>query len=74
MSLVGFPRWQSGKMIHLPMQEMQGMRVQSLCWEDPLEEEVEAHSKQSCLENPTDRGARWAAVHGTAESQGRLGT
>ena len=23
----------------------------------------------SCLENPMDRGARWAAVHGVAKSQ-----
>ena len=26
----------------------------------------------SCLENPTDRGAWWAAVHGVAMSQTRL--
>ena len=26
----------------------------------------------SCLENPTDGGARWAAVHGVAKSQTRL--
>ena len=26
----------------------------------------------SCLENPTDRGAWWATVHGVAESQTRL--
>ena len=26
----------------------------------------------SCLENPTDRGARWATVHGVAESRTRL--
>ena len=26
----------------------------------------------SCLENPTDRGAWWAAVHGVAKSQTRL--
>ena len=25
-----------------------------------------------CLENPTDRGAWWAAVHGVAKSQTRL--
>ena len=28
--------------------------------------------QRSCLENPTDRGARWAAVHGVAKSQPRL--
>ena len=26
----------------------------------------------SCLENPTDGGARWAAVHGVAKSQTQL--
>ena len=26
----------------------------------------------SCLENPTDRGARWTAVHGVAQSWTRL--
>ena len=26
----------------------------------------------SCLENPTDRGAWWTAVHGVAKSQTRL--
>ena len=26
----------------------------------------------SCLENPMDRGARWAAVHGVAKSRRRL--
>ena len=26
----------------------------------------------SCLENPTDRGAWWAAVHGVAKSRTRL--
>ena len=25
--------------------------------------------QHSCLENPTDRGAWWATVHGVAESQ-----
>ena len=30
--------------IHLPVQEMQGMRVQYLGWEDPLEEEMATHS------------------------------
>ena len=36
-------------------------RVQSLNWEDPLEE-------YSCLDNPMDRGAWWATVHGITES------
>ena len=28
--------------------------------------------QDSCLENPMDRGARWATVHGVAESRTRL--
>ena len=30
------------------------------------------HSSVSCLENPRDRGASWAAVYGVAQSQTRL--
>ena len=38
------------------------MQVQPLGWEDSLEEGMAAHS--STLENPMDRGALWATVHG----------
>ena len=41
--------------------------VWSLGHEDPLEKDVATHSC-SCLENPMDRGAWWATVHGVAES------
>ena len=41
-------------------------RVQSLGREDPLEEHTATHS---CLENPMDRGAWRATVHGVAKSQ-----
>ena len=62
---VWLPSWHSGKVIYLPMQEMQ---VQSPGGEaspgdghgDPLQ--------YSCLENPRDRGAWWATVHGVAKS------
>ena len=41
-------------------------QVQSLGWEDPLEE---GNSLQySCLENLVDRGAWRATVHGVAKS------
>ena len=49
------------------MQEMQETQVQSLGGEDPLEKEMAIH-QYSCLENPTDRGAWWATVHGVTES------
>ena len=44
---------------------MQKIWVRSLGWEGPLEE-------GSCLENPMDRGAWWATVHGVTKSQTRL--
>ena len=54
---------------NLPVQEI---RVQSPGQEDPLEEELAAHS--SVLPgDPMDRGAWRAAVHGVAESRTRLG-
>ena len=50
------------------------MRVRSLGWEDPLEEENGNLLQYSWLENPMDRGAWQATVHGVAESQTRLRT
>ena len=48
---------------------MQETWVQSLSWEDPLEEGMASHSSiYSCLENPMDREAWRATVHGVAES------
>ena len=44
------------------MQETQEIWVQSLGWEDPLEDSILA------WENPMDRGAWQATVHGVAKS------
>ena len=55
---------------HLPA--MRETWVWSLGWEDPLEKEVATHSSILCLENPMDRGAWWATVHGEAKSWTRL--
>ena len=53
------------------MQEMQKLLVQSLGWEDSLEEEIAAHS--TFLHGKFhDRGAWLATVHGVAKSQTRL--
>ena len=41
------------------------MRVRSLGWEDPLEQEMATHA--CCLENPMDRGAWQATVRRAAE-------
>ena len=37
-----------------------------------VEKEVATHSQCSCLENPRDGGAWWAAVYGVAQSRTRL--
>ena len=45
---------------------MQETQVQSLGQEDPLEKGM---TTLSCLENPMDRGAWQATVHGVAKNQ-----
>ena len=47
-------------------------RVQSLGWEDPLEEGMAAHSNILARRIPMDRGAWRATVHGDVKSQIRL--
>ena len=44
------------------------MWVWSLDWEDPLEEEMATHSRYSCQENPMERRAWRATVHGITKS------
>ena len=43
---------------------MQETWVRSLGWEDPLEKGIGNQFQYSCLENPMDRGAWQATVHG----------
>ena len=50
------------------MQEKQEMWVQSLGWEDPLEEEITTQASVLAWKNPMDRGAWWATVHRVTES------
>ena len=47
---------------------MQEIWIQSLGWEDLLDKGNGNPLQYSCLENPMDRGAWWATVHGAAES------
>ena len=54
------------------MQEPQETWVQSLGQEDPLEKEMATHSSILAWENPMDRGAWQATVHGIGKSQTRL--
>ena len=51
---------------------MQQTRVRSVCWEDPLEEEMATHSSIHAWRIPMDGGAWWATVHWVAERQTRL--
>ena len=51
------------------MQEMQETWVGYLGWEDLLEEEMSTCSSIRPWENPMDRGAWWATVHGVAKNQ-----
>ena len=46
--------------------------VQSLGWEDPLEEGVATHSSVLAWRIPMERGTWGATVHGVAESQTQL--
>ena len=46
--------------------------VQSLGWEDPLEEEMATHSSILAWRIPTDRGAWRATVHGVPKSRTQL--
>ena len=48
---------------------MQETWVQSLGWEDPLEEGMATYSSILAWRIPMDRGACWATVHGVAKSQ-----
>ena len=43
--------------------------VQSLGWEDPLEEGMATDSNILAWKNPTDRESWWATAHGVAKSQ-----
>ena len=46
--------------------------LQSLGWEDPLEEGMATHSSILVWRIPMARGAWWATVHRAAKSQTRL--
>ena len=54
------------------MQETQEMRVQTLGWEDYLEEGMATHSSVFAWRIPMDRGAWQATFHRVAKSGTRL--
>ena len=51
---------------------MQETWVQSLGWEDPLEEGMAIHSSILAWRIPMDRGTWQATVHGVAKSRTQL--
>ena len=64
MVALGLPRWLSGKEPTCSWQETQGMRVQSLGWEDPLEKGMATHSIILAWEIP------WTDESGGMQSMG----
>ena len=50
------------------MQELQEMQVQSLDWEDPLEEGMATHSSILAWRIPMVRGTWWATIHRVEKS------
>ena len=65
---MGFP---GGSVVKNPP-AMWEIWVQSLGWEDTLEEGMATHCSIAAWRNPMDRGAWQATVHGVAKSQTRL--
>ena len=51
---------------------IQETQVRSQGQEDSLEKGMATQLQYSCLENPMDRGAWWATVHGFAKKWTRL--
>ena len=65
LNYLGFPGSSDGKNLRAMLETW----VQSLGWEDPLEEGMAAHSSILAWRIPVDKGAWQAAVHGVAKSQ-----
>ena len=69
---MGLPGGTSGKEPAGQPRRHKWLRVPSLGWEDPLEEEMATQFQYSCLENPMDREAWQATVHEVTKSQKQL--
>ena len=70
--LKGFPGSTTDKEFWRPPPSMRETWVQSLSWEDPLEEGMATHSSILAWKSPMDRGAWWATVPRVTNSQTRL--
>ena len=64
-------QWQR---ICLPVQQTQETQVRSMGQEDPLEEGMATPSSIFLLENPMDRRAWQATIHGVSKSWTQLST
>ena len=58
--------------LHLSYQHLESSRLKSISLEASLGEGNGNPLQYSCLENPMDGGAWWAAVHGVTKSRTRL--
>ena len=58
--------------IFLSFQQFLSFWMHFVCLEYPFGEGNGNPLQSSCLENPRDGGARWAAIYGVAQSQTRL--
>ena len=66
------PRWLVGEEFTCQILEMQKTQVQSLGWEDPLEEKMATHSSILAWKNPMNRGAWWV-VESISSQKSRTG-
>ena len=63
----GFP----GGSVLKKLPTTQETQVQSLGHKEPQEKEMATQIQYSCLENPMERGAWWATVHGVPKESDR---
>ena len=69
---IGYPLWCSwASLVAQTVKNLPVVRetwVQSLGWEEPVEESMATHSSILAWRIPMDRGAWWATVHGVKKS------
>ena len=65
---MGFPGGTSGKEPTCQCRRHKRHVFNTWVRKNPLEEGTATHSSILCLENPMDKGAWWATVHGVAQS------
>ena len=70
---IGYPlQYSWASLVAQMVKNLPAMRetwIQSLSWEDPLEEGMATHSSVLAWKIPMDKGAWWATVHEVAKSR-----